>query len=391
MVQKEAYQHEIDLLRKKSPLPKSSSIYQLTPYLDEKGLLRVYGRIDAAYCLPITARRPIILPIKSHVTRLVVAAQHQKRHHQNDNLTMNEVRQRFWVPAIRNVLRTVKKQCPVCIHDRAKPAVPLMGQLPLDRLTPYVRPFTYSGVDYCGPFHVTIGRRTEKRWIALFTCLTTRAVHLELSENLSTDTNFIGAQKEMKEADRMFDFTVIGSEMSKQRIEWVFNCPADPSSGGCWERLIQCTKRLLHKVFKEEAPRLETFRSVLIEIENIVNNRPLTDLPVTPEEEEPLTPNHFLVGCLNSTQTPHPEENRLCLRKQWRIAQNLKDRAWKRWTVEYLPRLLCRSKWRDDADALKPGTLVIICDPSAPRSHWEKGRITEVFKGNDGRVRSANI
>lgn len=290
-----------------------------------------------------------------------------------------------------------------------------MGQLPIDRLTPSIRPFSYCGVDYCGPFHVAVGRRREKRWVALFTCLTTRAVHIELAENLSTDafiiclrnfvnrrgvpirvrsdngTNFVGAQREMAAESRLFDFSAIEREMAKHKIEWIFNCPADPSSGGCWERLIQCTKRLLHKVLKEEAPRVETLRSVLIEIENIINSRPLTDIPVTSGEEEPLTPNHFLVGCLNSTQTPHPEEEKICLRKQWKIAMNLKDRAWKRWTIEYLPRLLRRSKWTDDVEAMKPGTLVIVCDPSAPRSHWERGRITEVFKGNDGRVRSANV
>ncbi|XP_036347106.1 uncharacterized protein LOC118756451, partial [Rhagoletis pomonella] len=383
LAQRDAYAEAIEDLRQKKSLPKNCSLYPLTPYLDEDDLIKIYGRLDAAYCLPISARRPIILPANHHITHLLVLDYHARRHHQNDNLVINEIRQRFWIPAIRNVLKRIKRNCQVCICDRAKPTAPLMGQLPTDRVTPYVRPFSYSGVDYCGPFHVAIGRRREKRWVALFTCLTTRAVHLEMAENLSTDafiiclrnfinrrgtpirmrsdngTNFVGAQKEMRDENRLFDFNAIEREFAKHKMEWVFNCPADPSSGGCWERLIQCTKRLLHKVLKEEAPRVETLRSVLIEIENIINSRPLTDIPVTAEEEEPLTPNHFLIGCLNSTQTPHPADERICLRKQWKIAQNLKDRAWKRWTIEYLPRLLCRPKWRDDVPALQPGTLVI--------------------------------
>ncbi|XP_017460560.1 PREDICTED: uncharacterized protein LOC108353880, partial [Rhagoletis zephyria] len=211
---------------------------------DDSGLLRVYGRIDAAYCLPLAARRPIILPGSHYVAGLVVADHHRERHHQNDNLVMNEIRQRYWVTAIRGTLKNVKRHCPVCIHERAKPADPLMGQLPKDRLTPYVRPFSYCGVDYCGPFNVAIGRRREKRWIALFTCLTTRAVHLELAENLSTDafilclrnfvnrrgvpirirsdngTNFVGAQKEINQSERLFDFDAIEREMSRRKIEW---------------------------------------------------------------------------------------------------------------------------------------------------------------------------
>ncbi|XP_017462993.1 PREDICTED: uncharacterized protein LOC108356391, partial [Rhagoletis zephyria] len=346
-VQFESFADEIQAIKHKGCLPKSSSLYQLTPFVDVDGLLKVNGRIDAAYCLPITARRPVILPQNHYVTRLVAKKYHCQLHHQNDSLTINEMRQRFWVPRARALLKSVKRECSTCIHTNAKPAVPLMGQLPVDRLTPYVRPFSYAGVDYCGPFFVTIGRRREKRWVGLFTCLTTRAVHLEIAADLSTDsfilclrnfvnrrgvpvrirsdngTNFVGAQKELEAGERLFDFNAIQGEMARRNIEWLFNCPANPSAGGCWERLVQCTKRLLQRVLREEAPRLETFRSVLLEAENIINSRPLTELAVTPQDEEPLTPNHFLLGCLNSTQTPNPAEEKVCLRKQWRIAQNL--------------------------------------------------------------------
>ncbi|XP_017481456.1 PREDICTED: uncharacterized protein LOC108370607 [Rhagoletis zephyria] len=266
-----------------------------------------------------------------------------------------------------------------------------MGQLPPDRLTPYVRPFSYTGIDYCGPFFVSIGRRREKRWIAVFTCLTTRAIHLEVSVDLSTDafllclrnfvnrrgvpvrirsdngTHFVGAQHDLAKDERIFDFEAIQRETSRDRIEWKFSCPANPAEGGCWERLIQCVKRILHRVLKEEAPRLETFCSVIIEAENIVNSRPLTDIPLSAQSPEPLTPNHFLLGGLNPTQTPGDADEKVCLRKQWRIAQNLKDRLWKRWINEYLPQLLTRSKWHKEATPLQPGQLVLVCDPHLPR------------------------
>lgn len=415
LVQSEVYGLEKMCLIKGKVVPKFSNIYSLTPCIDEDMLLRVNGRIDNAYCLPNTARRPIIMPTNHPMTVMIVAYYHQKRHHQNDHLIINEVRQKFWVPNIRLVLKKVKRACPTCVRDSAKPAPPLMGQLPSDRLTPYVRPFSYVGLDYCGPFFVAIGRRREKRWIALFTCLGTRALHLEIALDLSTDafliclrnfvnrrgvpirirsdngTNFIGAQKEITAENRFFDFDEIQRNLSKDNIEWIFNCPANPHAGGCWERLVRCVKRLLYKVFAGEAPRLETFRSAMIEAECIINNRPLTELPIGPDSEEPITPNHFLIGGLSSTQTPGPNGEKVCLRKQWRIAQNLKDRLWKRWVVEYLPQLLTRPKWQEEVSPLQPGDIVIILDPSLPRSQWKMGKINQVFFGRDGQVRSAEV
>ncbi|XP_037943341.1 uncharacterized protein LOC119676179 [Teleopsis dalmanni] len=414
-VQYELYKIEINALQNQKELPKSSQLIQLTPKLDDQGVLRINGRIDAAYCLPDSARHPIILPHNHNIALLVMDHYHRKNHHQNSKLTINEMRQRFWIPNCHSLLNTVKRNCPVCIRDKSTPAVPLMGQLPPDRLTPYVRPFTYTGTDYCGPFFVTIGRRREKRWIALFTCLTTRAIHLEISTDLSTDafllclknfvnrrgvpvrirsdngTNFIGAQSKLKKQERLLDFDAIQQETGKTGVEWNFNSPANPSAGGCWERLVQCTKRILHRVLKEEAPRLDTFCSVLIEAENIINSRPLTDIPLTAESPEPITPNHFLLGCLNSTQTPCEDEKKICLRKQCRIAQNLKNRFWKRWINEYLPQLLKRPKWHKEVKPLQSGQLVIICDSSLPRSQWKMGRILDVITAKDGQVRNANV
>ncbi|XP_073821377.1 uncharacterized protein [Musca autumnalis] len=227
------------------------------------------------------------------------------------------------------ILGMVKHECLTCKVDSVKPIIPQMGQLPPDRVTPFVRPFTYTGVDLCGPFDVTIGRRKEKRWAVVFTCLTVRAAHIELAHDLSTDafilclrnfinrrgtpvrirsdngTNFIGAQKLLNKEEQLINEHDLFEEASSRNIEWIFNCPDNPSSGGAWERLIQIIKRLLQKTLKESSPRVETLQSVLIEAENIINSRPLTEVPVAAEDDEPLTPNHFLIGCLNSTQTPN--------------------------------------------------------------------------------------
>ncbi|XP_036340426.1 uncharacterized protein LOC118749754 [Rhagoletis pomonella] len=391
-VQQECFASEIAQLSSSRKLPRQSVVYSLTPYLDEDGLLRLNGRIDEATCLPFDVRRPILLPSNHVVAALIVQHYHEQNHHQNTAVTINAVRQRFWIPHIKTLLKKIQRNCLQCKINKASPVAPMVGQLPPDRLTPYVRPFSYTGVDLFGPFNVTVGRRREKRWGVIFTCLTVRAAHIELAEHLSTDafilclwnfinrrgtpvrirsdngTNFIGAQKDLKNAEQLFDTDRIQAEAANKIV-----------------------KSLLSHTLREVAPRVDTLQSVLIEAENIINSRPLTDLPLSHEDDEPLTPNHFLIGCVNSTQTPNPVDEKICLRKQWRIAQNLKDRLWKRWTTEYLPQLICRSKWREKAFPLQLNDLVLICEPSLPRSHWQKGRVTKVFPTNDGQVRVADV
>ncbi|XP_036345864.1 uncharacterized protein LOC118755091 [Rhagoletis pomonella] len=398
--QRDCFSSEIAGLSVGGKIAKRSSLYKLSPYLDQSGLLRLSGRIDEATYLPMQARRPILMPAKHIVSTLIVQHFHKINHHQNSAITINAIRQQFWIPNLKPLLKAVQQRCQQCMIDKAKPNQPMMGQLPVNRIT---------------PINVTIGMRKEKRWGVIFTCLTVRAAHIELATDLSTDafilclrnfvnrrgtpsrirsdngTNFIGAQRELRAAEQLLVTDRIQAEAGRHNIEWIFNCPLNPSSGGCWERLIRIIKSLLSKTLREVAPRPDTLHSVLIEAEYIINSRPLTDLPISHEEDEPLTPNHFLLGCVNSTQTPHPVDEKICLRKQWRIAQNIKDRLWKRWTAEYLPKLLCRTKWQDKAIPLQANDLVILCDSTLPRSQWVRGRITQVFPTKDGQVRIVEV
>lgn len=412
--QREIFGDEIRQLMRGENVSTSSCIFRLRPYLDDRGVMRLRGRLDAALEIPAETRRPIILPNKHGLTDLIVYDEHIRMRHQNDEAIVCAVRERFWVTHARSAVRRVKKACQRCRISSATPVAPMMGALPEDRVTPVQRPFTYTGLDYFGPVYVTVGRRREKRWVALFTCMSVRAVHLELAADLSTDacilcirnfvnlrgvplrirsdngTNFVGADRELRECVKAFDQDVLKRECSGRGIEWRFNCPANPEAGGCWERLVRSVKRVLSVTMTETAPRVETLRSLLIEAANIVNSRPLTHLPVDCDDDEPLTPNHFLLGTTNSTQTPGPLDPRAyCSRKQWRIAQELKNRFWKRWMVEYLPELTRRTKWFAPTTPLAVGDLVLVCDRNLPRSQWVRGRIEKVFPGADGQVRTA--
>lgn len=410
VAQRDSFAEEYTLLQHDKPLPKSSSIYKLTPFLSNDGLIRLTGRIQKAYFISDCTRQPIILPKVHVLTDLIIMQYHKDFKHQNQESICAAIRLKFWIPGLRQLVRSTKAKCQVCKNLSAVPQPPLMGQHPIDRLSPYIRPFSYTGIDYMGPFMVSIGRRNEKRWVAIFTCLTVRAIHLELAKDLSTDavilcirnfvnrrglpvrlrsdrgTNFIGASKEMF----AYEDARIADECTRRGIEWLFNTPSNPSAGGAWERMVRSVKKVLSFTLQEKAPQIETLISLLIEAENLVNSRPLTHISIDSSDNEPLTPNHFLLGCPNLVQTPAVPD-KVCLKKQWNILQQLKQTFWKRWVLEYLPELTRRTKWHHPVKPIQVGDVVVICDDNEARGQWKQGVVEEVFVAPDGQVRSAVV
>nr|XP_041631503.1 uncharacterized protein LOC121502341 [Drosophila kikkawai] len=416
--QLESFPDEMRSAKHGKEVASSSEIRGLAPYMDEHGVLRVHGRVDAALCMPYSARRPVILSHRHSLTEMIVRHFHAQMKHQNVDATIAQIRTRFWVTKMRRMLKEVISSCYECKLQRTRPMPPIMAPLPEDRLEAGGWPFKYTGLDYFGPLLVTVARHREKRWVALFTCLTTRAIHLELAHDLSTDSciiairnfvcrrgpvhrlrsdngkNFVGADREARRFGDVFETERIQSELSSRSIEWVFNCPSNPSEGGVWERMVQCVKRVLRHTLKEVAPRDHVLESPLIEAENVVNSRPLTHLPVDADQEAPLTPNDLLKGAANLPNTPGleaelPKEG--STRKQWRIARMLRDRFWRRWVLEYLPTLVRREKWCRRTEPIRQGDMVFVCDPALPRREWRKGIVEEVYSGADGVVRRASV
>lgn len=281
----------------------------------------------------------------------------------------------------------------------------------------HFRPFTHCGLDLFGPMEVTVGRRREKRYGVLFTCLTVRAIHLEIVHSLTTDslimalrrmaarrgwprylysdngTNLRGADTELKRSMLELDQETLKLEGLKNEMEWKFIPPASPHWGGAWERLVRSVKTSLKVILNERAPKDETLSTLLAEVESMVNGRPLAHVSVEPGSTESLTPNHFLLGSSSNLPTLGSyQEFDLNLRKQWRKAQCLADMFWRRWVKEILPDLVPRRKWDTDlVRHLKVGDLVFIADPDAPRNLWEKGIIVRTFPGRDGRVRVVEV
>lgn len=414
--QRESFADEMKRLENGECIKNTSKILNLTPYLDDDGLIKVNGRTDNAMVLPIFTRRPIILDKDHALTKLIVQHYHMTVKHLNEDTVICEIRRKFWINGLRQAVRQAKTTCMQCKMDQAKPVPQLMGQLPIDRLTPHVRAFTFTGLDYFGPINITVGRRTEKRWVALFTCLTVRAVHVEIARDLSADqcilcirnfintrgvpsrirsdngTNLVGAKNELINAAVLFNDDRVRSEAENRGIEWRFICPANPAEGGCWERMVQSIKRVLRKILKTVAPREETLRSFLLEAANIVNSHPLTHVPVSCFDEEPLTPNHFILGEASGIQGPGPMDEKIwTLRKQWRVAQQLKNHFWSRWIVEYLPFLTRRTKWYKLEKPIQIGDLVIICDNNMVRNEWRRGIVSKLFPDKKNVVRTVEV
>ncbi|KAK3738190.1 hypothetical protein QZH41_003086 [Actinostola sp. cb2023] len=319
IVQKKTYPDEVKYLSEGKRVKASSEIVRLKPVMKGDRVVRVGGRISMA---PISedAMNPMILPKEHHITTILIRHIHQRNGHCGVEQTLCILREQFWVVKARVAIKKVLGKCIQCRKRMAPKAQQEMASLPKIRLTPYEPPFTYAGVDYFGPLWVKRGRGRvmEKRWGAIFVCMNTRAVHLEVAKSLETDdfilvlmrflnrrghvkelrsdngTNFVGAEREITESIKKMDHDKLGRELIKRGCNWVFHPPGASHMSGVWERLVRTVKRSLKAILGNSPMNDEVLSTVFTEAERIANSRPLTRNPLSPNDDDPLTPNHFL-------------------------------------------------------------------------------------------------
>lgn len=407
IVQREVFAQERANLKENREISKDSRLRPLRIEISDD-VIRLSSRIDAVSGIEEEVKRPPILHGDHRITQLYIDWTHRSLQHSGTELTVNEVRQHYWVVKLRPTTKMVVSRCLQCRIRKAQPPVPATGDHPRTRLAHHQRPFTFTGLDYFGPLSVTVGRQHQKRYVALFTCLTTRAVHLEIASSLSADsailalrrfiarrgcpteihsdngTNMHGADKELRDASK--------EEASRRGVVWRFITPSAPFMGGAWERLVRCVKSALYNVLQEKHPHEEVLSTLLCEAEYTVNSRPLTHVSVDSEDDEAITPNHFLLG--GSARVPSPgefTEQDIDSKKHWRRSQILADMFWRRWVREYLPELQYRREPQSRGPSLQVDDPVLIADGQLPRNTWPRGRIVAVFPGADGEVRTAEV
>ncbi|XP_062557114.1 uncharacterized protein LOC134221972 [Armigeres subalbatus] len=252
-----------------------------------------------------------------------------------------------------------------------------------------------------------------KMYVAVFICLCTKAVHLELVSDLTTDrfiqalrrfsarrgkcedlysdngTNFVGARNKLKELDELLRTKEhregVARHCSEQGTRWHFNPPSAPHFGGLWEAAVRSAKIHLVKVVGETPLSPEDFTTLLVQIEGCLNSRPLTPMSDDPNDLEPLTPSHFLIGSsLQSLPDPDLENVKLNRLDRFQLMQKLLQDFWKRWRREYLCQLQGRNKRWKPPIKVDIGGLVIIREDNQPPMKWKLGRITAVHPGTDG-------
>lgn len=411
-IQSEAFPLEVQRLKNghhkkqawKCALDKGSPLYKLSPEIDEFGVLRMSGRFGSCLLIDESMRKPVILPRKHYGTDLIIGDFHERYCHSNHRTVVNEIRKGFHIPKLMVEYNRVRRQCQLCKVRDAEPKPPMMGDVPQQRLAVSQRPFTYCGVDYFGPMNVAVGRRCEKRWGVVFTCLTTRAIHLEVAHTLTTDScimairRFIACRGRPTEfmSDRGTNFVGAARELmtvfNSPEMKWTFNPPAAPHFGGCWERLVQSVKRTMAKMNLPRTPNDEVLKTTLKEIELIINSRPLTYIPLDDEEAAPITPNHILLGSSNGDKPRVTlDDSPSAVRSSWEAAQRNADRFWEIWVRDYLPILTRRTKWFHPVRPIDVGDIVVVVDNTAPRNQWPKGRVIKVVRAQDGQVRRATV
>ncbi|XP_071481344.1 uncharacterized protein [Diadema antillarum] len=413
-VQRKAFPAEMTSEGKKGTPPKSSTLDKLNP-IKVKGVLRVGGRLGKSP-LSDDLKHPLILPHDHHVTALLVSHYHHDVGHSGAGMTWTALREKYWVIRGGATVRKVLGNCLQCKKRSSQRGQQLMADLPTERVTPDKPPFTYTGVDFFGPFRVKRGRSEVKRYGCVFTCLASRAVHLEVAHSLDTDsfvfalrrfisrrgypakifsdngTNFRSGHKELKESLASLNSSKIRRFLSQRGMEWQFNPPGASHMGGVWERVIRSVRKILEGLLNQQLITDEALMTFMTEVEAILNARPLTQLNTDPHDDEPLTPNHLLLLRKSASLPPGIFTKDDCYtRRRWRQVQYLADQFWKRSVKEYLPLLQQRQKWTKSKRNFMQDDLVLVADDCAPRGQWPLGRIVATYPDKLGRVRQVDV
>ena len=371
-----AFSKEIHALKNGENLNLKSRLIPLKPFLDKQGILRVGGRLIHSE-LPPEQRHQILLPSNHCLTRLIIREEHERLKHAGIQATLYSVRELFWPLDGKNVTRKIIYQCVRCFRLKPRGVDYVMGDLPQARVS-YSRPFLDVGVDYCGPLYIKErrfrNRNKLKVYVAIFVCMGTKAVHLELVSDLTTEafiaslkrffsrrgisrtihsdnaTNFVGASRELAELYNLFESDehkkTVNKFLIQQKVTWNFIPPRSPHFGGLWEAAVKSSKHHLFRTVGDTLLTFEQLETFIIEIEGILNSRPISPMSPDPNDLQPLTPGHFLIGgplmSFPQMDLTDINSNRL---SSWQHAQKLRQHFWKRWQKEYLHQLTVRSKW----------------------------------------------
>lgn len=417
--QKEGFPDEISKLSQDEKISTNSKIATLHPKLDDNGLLCVGGRLSNAE-LSYQEKHPWILSSSHRLAELVAHFNHVRVMHGGVNESLVQVREKFWIIKGRQLVKRVVNQCCACRKFLAKPSATVMAPLPHARSNP-APPFAVTGLDFAGPLYNKDG---SKCYIALFTCATTRCIHLELVSDM-TSGNFLlafrrfvarrgivqkifsdnaktfkKAEAELKQLLKSLLNPEVTRYFGELQISWYYIADRAAWWGGFWERLVRSVKNALRKTLGQAKLTHEELETALAEAEAAINSRPISFIYQDAGEPIPLSPSHFLVGVRLSalpsrsyTKDEGQHANQADLTKRWKYRQQLNERFWQRWKSDYLLELRSahhRTKCVP-TKTIQQNDVVLIEEPRVPRLCWKTAIVEETFKGRDGFTRSCML
>lgn len=325
-VQSLHFAKEIADIKKNNMVSEKSSLKTLNPKLNEHGILIVHGRLENA-SLSVNRRFPMILPAKSHLSDLIIRDAHESTIHGTIHLTMARIRQNFWILNCRNEVKCHIHNCRRCFRQNPKPISQLMAPLPAFKVRPPRFAFVHCGLDFAGPIYIKCSERRNasmvKAYICVFVCMVSKATHLELVGDLSSakfilalrrmmarrgickdiycdqGTNFVGASNELPLLLMQAKSSVsieIAKLFEKDGTTFHFVPPSAPNWGGQWESFVKLTKYHLNRMTSHFKFTFEEMTTILSQIEVCLNSRPLCPMTNDPDDCDPLTAGHLIIG-----------------------------------------------------------------------------------------------
>ena len=428
-MQLQCFQNELQYLlnNNNSNIKPTNLIYNLNLFLDNNGIIRTAGRIDKTQSYDYEILNPILLHKSHTLTKLLIKYYHEKVKHLGIAATLTKVRlSGFWIPRSRQSVKNVISSCYLCKKFNSLAfKYPKLTNLPKERVN-YIRPYQNVGVDYTGHVFVkTDDNKTNKMYLLVMTCLNIRSVHIELVQDMGTCA-FVQAlirfsnqhgipSKIFSDNARSFD-TALGSNLieyhvkSKEYIDkfQVFNIrhlkiPVyAPWFGGCWERLIRTIKKCLYKSIGKNKLTYFELLTLLSDVQNAINSRPLTYRCSSDSGLEIITPNCFLRARLdtelilnsNIKNKKIEPSNRQELVRSLSNRENMLNKFKNFWFSEYLLSLreTCYKLHQVNfSNKIQKDDVVLIKNPLKPKPYWSMGRVIEIFPGYDKNVRSVKL
>ena len=429
-VQAHCFKKEILFLKEnKSNTQIPDLVKNLNLFLDQDGILRSKGRISKVNYYDYEVLNPILLPKEHSYSRLIIRKAHFSCKHLGVQSTLNKVRlQGYWIPKARQIIKTVLSECIICKKYNnfafAYPKYTSFTKAQMD----YVRPFKHVGVDFTG--HILVkspdSSVTTKMFILIYTCLNTRAIHIDLLKDMSTksfilsfqrfsnlfgvcDTIYSDNAKYFSQGAKIFEQFLVSDEFKEELrasdIKHV-RIPVYASwVGSLWERMIRTIKNCIHKTIGRSILDYFDMVTLLSNIQNSINSRPLTYIS-SDDEMIPLTPNSFFkhhdTSCIDIRiesdrndpiwEKDPPSRQRIILSLN-KINEKF-DYFKSLWYQEYLLSLrersrdLFQSEWYNK---VRIGDVVLIKHPSKSRPYWKMGMVIQLILGEDNRARFVKL